>query len=154
MDLGDDSDVKLLKVSGGLFDTYFDQLPKVLYADDDEDENGEKTLLLHNDRRAVERLVQLVSRSVLLVTGELLPPPTTTLPHHLHSRRVSQELATTAPMCCRITVLTILARTLPRISATSRSPPSALHYPARQCLREVDQDNGEATANRDPRRPL
>lgn len=74
MDLGDDSDVKLLKVSGGLFDTYFDQLPNVLYADDDDDENGEKTLLLHNDRRAVERLVQLVSRSVLRVTGELLPP--------------------------------------------------------------------------------
>ena len=82
MDLGDDSDVKLLKVSGGLFDNYFDQVPKVLYADDDEDEDGEKTLLLHNDRLAVERLVQLVSsRSVLRVMGELLPPPfpTTTL---------------------------------------------------------------------------
>lgn len=60
MDLGDvDSDVKLLQVSQGLFGTYFELADKVLYAADDE----EKTLLYHNKRDDVERLVQLVSMS-------------------------------------------------------------------------------------------
>jgi hypothetical protein len=68
MDLGDDSDVQLLKVSAGLFGTYFDLFPKVLYADDDDEE---KTLLLHNPRNGVERLVQLVSRRAGLVSSNV-----------------------------------------------------------------------------------
>jgi hypothetical protein len=65
MDASEDRDVKLIRVSGGLFDNYFESLPKAIFHHDE-------VIRESCNRKEIERLIGLVRSLSPRIPGSIL----------------------------------------------------------------------------------
>jgi hypothetical protein len=63
---GEDRDVKLLQISGDLFDIYFNGVPEALYAEDG-------ALRKACERKKIESLINMVGQYNLMLSGNQIP---------------------------------------------------------------------------------